>query len=112
MSVRLQGQFKYRAAAIGDGVIRSRSAIRDSRQLSTTMTHPDKVYAITIAKNGGPEVVEKSQIPFPKVELGHILVKVMHSSPVIWATTNRRNKTEYFGINFIDTYFRQDRPLI
>ncbi|KAG9313931.1 hypothetical protein JVU11DRAFT_4705 [Chiua virens] len=54
------------------------------------MTFPSTIHAFTIAKNGGPEVLEKTEIPFPKVEPGHILVK-----------------TEYFGINFIDTYFRE-----
>jgi len=54
------------------------------------MTYPSKIHAITIAKNGGPEVIEKTEIPFPKVEPDHIIVKV-----------------EYSGVNFIDTYFRK-----
>ena len=43
------------------------------------MTYPSKIHAITIAKNGGPEVIEKTEIPFPKVESGHIVVKVTPS---------------------------------
>ncbi|KAF8131619.1 hypothetical protein EV363DRAFT_172313 [Boletus edulis] len=54
------------------------------------MTFPSMIHAITIAKNGGPEVIEKTQIPFPKIEPGQIVVKV-----------------QYLGVNFIDTYFRQ-----
>ncbi|KAF9245646.1 hypothetical protein BU15DRAFT_40852 [Melanogaster broomeanus] len=64
-----------------------------SRQISpstTRMTYPSTIQAITIAKNGGPEVIEKTEIPFPKVEPGHIVVKV-----------------EYIGVNFIDTYYRE-----
>ncbi|KAF8559893.1 NAD(P)-binding protein, partial [Imleria badia] len=57
--------------------------------ITVTMT-PSKIYAITIAKHGGPEVIDKTEIPFPKVEPGHIVIKV-----------------EYFGVNFIDTYFRE-----
>ena len=41
------------------------------------MTYPSKIQAITIAKNGGPEVIEKTEISFPNVEPGHIVVKVM-----------------------------------
>ena len=40
------------------------------------MTYPAKIHAITIAKHGGPEVIEKTEIPFPKVEPGQIVVKV------------------------------------
>jgi NADPH2:quinone reductase len=54
------------------------------------MTFPSTIKAITIAKTGGFEVIEKTELPFPEVALGHIVVKV-----------------EYLGINFIDTYFRQ-----
>jgi NADPH2:quinone reductase len=53
------------------------------------MSFPDTVQAITIAKNGGPEVIEKTTIPFPKQKPGDILIKV-----------------DYFGVNFIDTYYR------
>jgi len=41
------------------------------------MMFPFKIYAITIAKNGGPEVIEKTEIPFPDVQPGHVVVKVM-----------------------------------
>ncbi|KIJ22213.1 hypothetical protein PAXINDRAFT_165455 [Paxillus involutus ATCC 200175] len=54
------------------------------------MTYPSTIQAITIAKNGGPEVIEKTEIPFPKVEPGHLVVKV-----------------QYLGVNFIDTYYRE-----
>lgn len=40
------------------------------------MTFPSTINAITIAKYGGPEVLEKTEIPFPKVEPGHIVIKV------------------------------------
>ncbi|KAH7886250.1 hypothetical protein F5I97DRAFT_1237227 [Phlebopus sp. FC_14] len=64
-----------------------------SRKLSTSsprMSYPSTIQAITIAKNGGPEVIEKTEIPFPTIEPGHIVIKV-----------------QYFGVNFIDTYYRQ-----
>jgi len=54
------------------------------------MSHPEKVQAISIAKTGGVEVIEKTEIPFPTVKPGEVLIKV-----------------EYCGVNFIDTYFRQ-----
>lgn len=50
-----------------------------TRQLSgrsIAMTFPSTINAITIAKYGGPEVLEKTEIPFPKVEPGHIVIKV------------------------------------
>ena len=40
------------------------------------MTHPDKIQAITIPRHGGPEVIEKTQIPVPEVDPRHIIVKV------------------------------------
>ncbi|KIJ66451.1 hypothetical protein HYDPIDRAFT_86284 [Hydnomerulius pinastri MD-312] len=64
-----------------------------SRHFSTSsirMTYPSTIQAITISKNGGPEVIEKTEIPFPKVEPGHLVVKV-----------------KYLGVNFIDTYYRE-----
>lgn len=74
------------------------------------MTYPANIHAITIAKNGGPEVIEKTAISFPKVEPDHIVIKVAYPSPISWPTTDQGSKTEYFGVNFIDTYFRQDPP--
>jgi len=50
---------------------------------------PVSVEAVTIPQVGGIEVIQKTTIPFPKVNPGDIVVKV-----------------EYFGVNFIDTYFR------
>ncbi|KAH0837901.1 hypothetical protein J3R83DRAFT_6131 [Lanmaoa asiatica] len=53
-----------------------------TRQFSTSsiaMTYPSKIHAITIAKNGGPEVIEKTEIPSPTVEPGHVVVKVTSS---------------------------------
>ncbi|KAI6136195.1 hypothetical protein F5141DRAFT_1073106 [Pisolithus sp. B1] len=40
------------------------------------MSYPTSMYAITIAKTGGPQVLEKTEIPFPGVEPGHLVVKV------------------------------------
>jgi len=54
------------------------------------MTFPPTVEAITIPHIGGLEVLEKKTIPFPQVNPGDIVIKV-----------------EYFGVNFIDTYYRQ-----
>ncbi|PPQ79897.1 hypothetical protein CVT25_002953 [Psilocybe cyanescens] len=54
------------------------------------MSLPSTVEAITIPHTGGVEVLEKTTIPFPKVNPGDIVIKV-----------------EYFGVNFIDTYYRQ-----
>jgi len=50
---------------------------------------PSSVEAVTVPQVGGVEVIEKKTIPFPKVNPGDIVIKV-----------------EYFGVNFIDTYYR------
>jgi NADPH2:quinone reductase len=52
------------------------------------MAYPKTTLAITIAKPGGVEVLEKTEIPL-EVEPDHVVIKV-----------------EYLGVNFIDTYFR------
>lgn len=54
------------------------------------MSYPSTIQAITISKTGGPEVVEKREIPFPKVDPSHLVVKI-----------------QYLGVNFIDTYYRE-----
>ncbi|KAF9469594.1 hypothetical protein BDZ94DRAFT_1278795 [Collybia nuda] len=54
------------------------------------MSLPSTVEAITIAKTGGFEVIEKKTIPFPKPDPSNIVIKV-----------------EYLGINFIDVYYRK-----
>lgn len=64
-----------------------------ARQFSTAtpkMSYPSTIQAITISKTGGPEVVEKREIPFPKVDPSHLVVKI-----------------QYLGVNFIDTYYRE-----
>ncbi|KAG2155733.1 hypothetical protein DEU56DRAFT_768944 [Suillus clintonianus] len=64
-----------------------------ARHFSTAtsrMTYPSTIQAITISKTGGPEVIEKREIPFPKVAPDHLVVKV-----------------QYIGVNFIDTYYRE-----
>ncbi|KAF5385102.1 hypothetical protein D9615_001040 [Tricholomella constricta] len=53
------------------------------------MSLPTTTDAITIAKAGGLEVIEKKTIPFPKPSPQSLVVKV-----------------EYFGVNFIDVYYR------
>ncbi|KAG1820321.1 uncharacterized protein BJ212DRAFT_1478448 [Suillus subaureus] len=53
------------------------------------MSYPSTVQAITISKTGGPEVIEKREIPFQGAP-DHLVVKV-----------------QYLGVNFIDTYYRQ-----
>ncbi|EIN04576.1 NAD(P)-binding protein [Punctularia strigosozonata HHB-11173 SS5] len=53
------------------------------------MSVPTKIQAITFAKQGGVEVIEKTEIPFSRGGPGHVIVKV-----------------HYGGVNFIDTYFR------
>lgn len=50
---------------------------------------PLSVEAVTIPQVGGLEVIQKTTIPFPTVKPGDIVIKV-----------------EYFGVNFIDTYYR------
>ncbi|OJA18059.1 hypothetical protein AZE42_05431 [Rhizopogon vesiculosus] len=54
------------------------------------MSYPSTVQAIAISKTGGPEVIEKREISFPKVASNNLLIKV-----------------QYFGVNFIDTYYRE-----
>ncbi|KAF8973480.1 hypothetical protein BDZ97DRAFT_1775431 [Flammula alnicola] len=54
------------------------------------MALPPTVEAITIPHIGGFEVIQKTTIPFPKVNPGDIVIKV-----------------DYLGVNFIDTYYRQ-----
>ncbi|KAI6048062.1 hypothetical protein EDC04DRAFT_2886844 [Pisolithus marmoratus] len=53
------------------------------------MSYPTSMSAITIAKTGGPEVMEKTEVPFPVVEPGHLVIKI-----------------DYAGVNFADIYFR------
>ncbi|EGN93658.1 hypothetical protein SERLA73DRAFT_189395 [Serpula lacrymans var. lacrymans S7.3] len=55
-----------------------------------SMSFPTAIQAITIAKHGGVDVIEKTTIPFPDVAPGHLVIKV-----------------QYLGVNFIDTYYRQ-----
>lgn len=40
------------------------------------MKYPSKIYAIAIAKTGGPEVLEKIEVPFPTIQPGHLVIKV------------------------------------
>jgi len=54
------------------------------------MSFPATVEAITIPHVGGVDVIQKTTIPFSKPNPGDIVIKV-----------------EYFGVNFIDTYYRQ-----
>ncbi|KAF8899277.1 hypothetical protein BD779DRAFT_1666974 [Infundibulicybe gibba] len=54
------------------------------------MSFPSTVEAIAISKPGDFDVIEKTTLPFPKVNAGDIVVKV-----------------EYAGVNFIDTYYRK-----
>ncbi|KAJ7597728.1 hypothetical protein C8J56DRAFT_920793 [Mycena floridula] len=56
----------------------------------TMSQYPSTVEAVALNKIGGLEVLEKMTLPFPKVEPGHVVVKV-----------------EYIGVNFIDVYYRQ-----
>lgn len=51
---------------------------------------PATVDAAAIRQTGGIEVLEKMNLPFPKVQPQDFVIKV-----------------EYFGVNFIDTYHRQ-----
>ena len=55
-----------------------------SRPMATSSVSPP-IQAITIAKTGGPEVIEKTSIPFPSVAPGDILIKVI-SSRSAWET--------------------------
>ncbi|KAG7451752.1 NAD(P)-binding protein [Guyanagaster necrorhizus] len=54
------------------------------------MSLPTTVDAVAISKTGDFDVIEKATLPFPKVHPEDIVVKV-----------------EYFGVNFIDTYYRK-----
>jgi len=53
------------------------------------MSFPSTIHAITFAKTGGVEVIEKSELPFPQQRPGEVLVKV-----------------KYAGINYADVYMR------
>jgi NADPH2:quinone reductase len=53
------------------------------------MSHPSTIHAIAIEETGDFDVIRKLELPFPKQEPGHVLIKV-----------------EYGGVNMIDTYFR------
>jgi len=54
------------------------------------MSYPSHIQAITFAKTGGYEVLEKTTQPFPKIAPGDVVIK-----------------TQYGGVNFIDTYYRK-----
>lgn len=54
------------------------------------MSYPSNIQAITFAKTGGYEVIEKTTQPFPAVAPGDVVIKI-----------------QYGGVNFIDTYFRK-----
>lgn len=54
------------------------------------MSFPATIDAVIIEKTGDFDVIEKKTIPFPEVTPQSIVVK-----------------TAYFGVNFIDTYFRK-----
>ncbi|KAL4067285.1 hypothetical protein V8B97DRAFT_2062609 [Scleroderma yunnanense] len=54
------------------------------------MNFPPKIQAISIAKTGGPEVLERVELPFPIIQPGHLVIKV-----------------HYIGVNFIDIYYRE-----
>jgi len=54
------------------------------------MSYPSNIQAITFAKTGDYDVIEKTTQPFPKVAAGDLVVKI-----------------QYGGVNFIDTYFRK-----
>lgn len=43
--------------------------------LRTKMSFPPTVQAITIAKTGGFEVIQKTTQPFPEIAPGHVVVK-------------------------------------
>ncbi|KAF8167495.1 hypothetical protein B0H34DRAFT_792213 [Crassisporium funariophilum] len=53
------------------------------------MSFPATVEAITIPSTGPIDIIQKSTVPFPKVNPGDVVIKV-----------------EYCGVNFIDTYYR------
>ncbi|KAF9067322.1 NAD(P)-binding protein [Rhodocollybia butyracea] len=61
-----------------------------SPALKDGLQFPETVEAIAIAQIGDIDVLEKMTLPFPKVEPGHLVVRI-----------------EYLGVNFIDTYFRK-----
>ncbi|PBK62722.1 NAD(P)-binding protein [Armillaria solidipes] len=54
------------------------------------MPLPTNIKAVVISKTGDFDVIEKATLPFPRVNPGDIVVKA-----------------EYFGVNFIDTYYRK-----
>jgi len=61
-----------------------------SVSFASKMSHPSNMQAITYAKTGGFEVIEKTTQPFPEIAPEHIIIKI-----------------QYAGVNFIDTYFRK-----
>ncbi|KAI0307617.1 NAD(P)-binding protein [Multifurca ochricompacta] len=53
------------------------------------MPYPTVIKGVGIKQNGGVEVIEELELPFPQVDPGDMLVKV-----------------QYAGVNFYDTYLR------
>jgi NADPH:quinone reductase len=53
------------------------------------MSFPEKIHAFTIAKTGDFDVLEKTEVPFPKQGPSDLIIKISH-----------------VGVNFIDTYYR------
>lgn len=40
------------------------------------MLYPEHIQAITITRTGDLDVLEVTEVPFPTVQLGHVLIKV------------------------------------
>lgn len=60
-----------------------------SMATSTFHQLPETMKALRIHKTGGPEVIQLDQVPVPKPASNEVLIK-----------------TDWAGVNFIDTYFR------
>jgi hypothetical protein len=76
------------------------------------MSYPTTVKSVGIKKNGGLEVIEDLELPFPEVHPGDMLVKVMNHPLLVkreplefasWAI-----QVQFAGVNFHDTYMRCD----
>jgi hypothetical protein len=73
----------------------------------TTMAYPKNAVAITIAKPGGIDVLEKTEVPL-EVKPDHVVIKVcaVHLQSPEDGLLISAMQVEYLGVNFIDTYFR------
>jgi len=69
------------------------------------MSYPKTAQAVTIAKTGGLDVLEVSEVPL-EVKPDHVVIKVCLPLNAFIIQSTEVDQVEYAGVNFIDTYFR------